>query len=202
MLIGCTQNWIKDYFTASLADTPSSPSSSKKRDSSAPADGAVRYTCRQPLYLQHTGHSRTVVGIESASDGDYLLLLDPAKKIDKTLARAAAAVPSDGGGSSKKAKLEDACDSPPGGGAFPSAPDGAALQAKPSPLRKGFGLGATSRGSELDLSKWKKHLEPFRVSLQSLGRKEEYQILYVEEGPLLSRQERAERRIVRSKVVE
>lgn len=40
---------------------------------------AVRYTSKQPLYLQHQGHSRTVVGIEVSKSGNWLLVYDPAK---------------------------------------------------------------------------------------------------------------------------
>lgn len=47
-------------------------------------NSAVQRTKRSPLYLQHQGHSRTIVGIEKArinGRDDYLLLvLDPAKK--------------------------------------------------------------------------------------------------------------------------
>jgi Peptidase family C78 len=46
------------------------------------APAAVRLTTRGPLYFQHEGHSRTVVGIErrAAADGAHaysLLVLDP-----------------------------------------------------------------------------------------------------------------------------
>lgn len=36
-------------------------------------------TSRQPLYLQHQGHSRTVVGVEQDKNGEWLLLYDPGK---------------------------------------------------------------------------------------------------------------------------
>jgi hypothetical protein len=40
---------------------------------------AIKYSSKQPLYLQHQGHSRTVVGIEVSKSGSWLLIYDPAK---------------------------------------------------------------------------------------------------------------------------
>jgi hypothetical protein len=43
---------------------------------------AIRVTDKMPLYLQHQGHSRTVVGIEVASDGEaHLLMFDPGRSV-------------------------------------------------------------------------------------------------------------------------
>lgn len=39
----------------------------------------VKITNKQPLYLQHDGHSRTVIGLDSGKGGDWLLVYDPAK---------------------------------------------------------------------------------------------------------------------------
>lgn len=40
---------------------------------------AIRLTNKQPLYLQHQGHSRTVIGVEVGKGGDFLLIADPGK---------------------------------------------------------------------------------------------------------------------------
>lgn len=86
------QKWIREYFSA----PPHSKSTSlnpKKRpvsgtdtssnnalDTLMQSKGSpVRMSKKQPLYLQHEGHSRTVVGIASGADGDWLLIFDPAK---------------------------------------------------------------------------------------------------------------------------
>ncbi|KAJ2307445.1 hypothetical protein IWW55_000969 [Coemansia sp. RSA 2706] len=56
--------WIVEYFT-----------------SGATADSAggqkLRFTNKHPLYLQHQGHSRTVVGVELSDVGTSILLFDP-----------------------------------------------------------------------------------------------------------------------------
>lgn len=78
--------WILDYFS----NSPSSPSSSRKRSPEESEESAlariiqsngtpVRLTRREPLYLQHDGHSRTVVGIDRATSGDWLLVFDCGK---------------------------------------------------------------------------------------------------------------------------
>lgn len=45
------------------------------------SDGTpIRMTRKMPLYLQHAGHSRTIVGFEVDSQGNSnLLIFDPAK---------------------------------------------------------------------------------------------------------------------------
>ncbi|KAJ2083738.1 hypothetical protein H4R24_000601 [Coemansia sp. RSA 988] len=57
--------WVIDYYTAA---NPAPPGAS---------DASVCLTARFPLYLQHQGHSRTIVGVEVADAGTFLLVLDP-----------------------------------------------------------------------------------------------------------------------------
>ncbi|KAJ2800849.1 hypothetical protein H4R20_003908 [Coemansia guatemalensis] len=57
--------WVLDYYTAAA---PAPPGDS---------DTGVCLTARLPLYLQHQGHSRTIVGVEIADAGTFLLVLDP-----------------------------------------------------------------------------------------------------------------------------
>ncbi|XP_068698848.1 zinc finger-containing ubiquitin peptidase 1-like isoform X2 [Montipora foliosa] len=62
-------SWIKRYFSCSVNSTVLPMGSSVLRQTSVP-----------PLYLQHQGHSRLVVGVEEHSGKDgglYLLLFDP-----------------------------------------------------------------------------------------------------------------------------
>lgn len=62
-------SWIKRYFSCSVNSTVVPAGSSVLRQTSVP-----------PLYLQHQGHSRLVIGVEEHSGKDgglYLLLFDP-----------------------------------------------------------------------------------------------------------------------------
>ncbi|KAG1143380.1 hypothetical protein G6F37_008015 [Rhizopus arrhizus] len=66
-------DWIEFYFTSRISTN---------------SEQKVYYTHRPPLYLQHQGHSRTVIGIEKLKSGKRnLLLLDPAKRIRKSFKR-------------------------------------------------------------------------------------------------------------------
>ncbi|KAI9209620.1 peptidase family C78-domain-containing protein [Polychytrium aggregatum] len=48
--------------------------------------GVPVFTAKPPLYLQHQGHSRTIVGIETTRRGDRsLIVLDPGKRIPDQL---------------------------------------------------------------------------------------------------------------------
>lgn len=83
------QRWIKSYFESPLDPAAPSGSTSKKRSSSPPpsaherlmasSGSPVRMSKKQPLYLQHDGHSRTVVGIEINKNGEWLIIFDPSK---------------------------------------------------------------------------------------------------------------------------
>ncbi|KAJ1866317.1 hypothetical protein H4R99_000303 [Coemansia sp. RSA 1722] len=67
-------SWIFDYFTdgqtnAAIGDVLAGQ----------PAEGdvSVRFVAKHPLYLQHQGHSRTVIGVEMGESGISLLVFDP-----------------------------------------------------------------------------------------------------------------------------
>ncbi|KAJ2356578.1 hypothetical protein GGF43_001985 [Coemansia sp. RSA 2618] len=60
--------WIVEYFTSGITDDPADDAASSQR---------VRFTDKHPLYLQHQGHSRTVVGVELADSGTNVLIFDP-----------------------------------------------------------------------------------------------------------------------------
>lgn len=62
-------SWIKRYFSCNISSAAAPVGSSVLRQTSIP-----------PLYLQHQGHSRLVIGVEEHSGKDgglYLLLFDP-----------------------------------------------------------------------------------------------------------------------------
>jgi hypothetical protein len=62
--------WVWDYFSSRTGGTIQSAAMGTKLSGSPP--------CRPPLYLQHQGHSRTIVGVERLSNGALrLLVLDP-----------------------------------------------------------------------------------------------------------------------------
>jgi hypothetical protein len=75
--------WIHEYFEP-VADGPPSPSGKRTAFEALMESGgsAVRTTDKMPLYLQHQGHSRTVVGIEVARNGEtHLLVFDPGRSV-------------------------------------------------------------------------------------------------------------------------
>ncbi|KAH9558357.1 hypothetical protein CY35_06G004700 [Sphagnum magellanicum] len=87
-------DWVWNYF-AGKEDTGSSNSSSNSSSSSSPSAAKIIITNRSPLYFQHKGHSRTVVGIQrrkaaeqqpgsSSSNSKaaeaFLLILDPSQR--------------------------------------------------------------------------------------------------------------------------
>lgn len=86
--------WVFDYFQVDLTDSPSSSSerSNGQAGSGAKVGNAFSVLMqsngssihisedKMPLYLQHQGHSRTIVGVERTKAGDLnLLLFDPGK---------------------------------------------------------------------------------------------------------------------------
>ncbi|GAA5971871.1 hypothetical protein JCM3765_004709 [Sporobolomyces pararoseus] len=150
--------------------------SSSQRSSSIQTVSAFK----QPLYLQHSGHSRTIVGVErmknsSGSGGEgeeWLLIFDPGKPISNELKRLS-------------------------NPALSSTDSG--------PLAKKFkpnGFGTSSSSSAKNASgdqdfKFGDVLKVFRVNMKDLKKKDEYQILYVEdEGLPLSEREKERRKTV------
>eukprot|EP00877_Chromochloris_zofingiensis_P009302 jgi/Chrzof1/4625/Cz14g20130.t1 len=83
-------DWVWRYYSQELpgsADAATASSSSGQASGTAPSTARLRssnviVTSRPPLYFQHEGHSRTIIGIErrqvAGKPPDYsLLLLDP-----------------------------------------------------------------------------------------------------------------------------
>ena len=70
-------NWIVDYFSRSEA-------TNRPADINQALLGAssIVVTDRPPIVLQHSGHSRTVVGFERRKDGSInLLMFDPSRYV-------------------------------------------------------------------------------------------------------------------------
>lgn len=82
--------WVKEYFKREPTDSdpqPKSPDVPRKRSAGGAFDllmrsggSSCKQTTKQPLFLQHQGHSRVIIGIElGKQDSDVgLLMFDPA----------------------------------------------------------------------------------------------------------------------------
>jgi len=139
--------WVENYFKSGLP---------QGTDSTAGGVRGIERTERLPLYLQHEGHSRTIIGIEERREGQQLLILDPAKKVADPLRNAAERI-----------------------GASTASP---ALPGSGGGSRRSL-LLSRSNPPSLDLSRHRKLLAPYRLSLAELSKKKQYQILYVLDQP-------------------
>ncbi|KPV76739.1 uncharacterized protein RHOBADRAFT_51737 [Rhodotorula graminis WP1] len=220
--------WLVTYFRLAPSSAPSTstsppPPSTENAftalQSAAAAGGPVRLTAREPLYLQHRGHSRTVVGVELGSgkarrrgavaglgqgrgeedeeDEAWLLVFDPGKPISHEL-KAAAAAAALAASTSTKVTTSSSSSSPACAANHSSPPPSKKL--KLSPL-----LGSTSHGgfgTAGGALKYGDVLKVVRVNMRELKRKDAYQLLYIEPNePPLSPLEKDRRKFVRSTVV-
>ncbi|GAA5900489.1 hypothetical protein JCM6882_001260 [Rhodosporidiobolus microsporus] len=241
--------WITNYFSsASTPSPPSSASSSPDPSSSTspPVKNAftllassrgspIRLTSKQPLYLQHRGHSRTVVGVEigkseggagtkgakgkgrklagkvvgkgTGGEGEkedelWLLIFDPGKPIPQDLKHAASSLESRSSPSTTHSpSFPSTSTSSPSASAAPFPPlKKLKSSSPPPPGRGGFGGGGRKGEEAESMPKYGDVLKVFRVNMNQLKRREEYQILYVEPGPPLTSYEKAQRREVKSRV--
>ncbi|CAO3653251.1 unnamed protein product [Cunninghamella echinulata] len=68
-------DWIQDYFQLTTSHC-------SKNSNSNHNNKIVHITNRPPLYLQHSGHSRTVIGIELLKNGKRnLIMFDPGRRM-------------------------------------------------------------------------------------------------------------------------
>ncbi|KAA1474854.1 DUF1671-domain-containing protein [Dentipellis sp. KUC8613] len=81
--VGPLVRWIRQYFSL--------PEDHRKRTIDNALRSPVVITDRMPLVLQHSGHSRTVVGYELTKKGLNLLVFDPSKNIPNDIRNAALA---------------------------------------------------------------------------------------------------------------
>ncbi|WVR07761.1 hypothetical protein IAU60_004804 [Kwoniella sp. DSM 27419] len=88
------QQWVKDYFSSDQASTSAVGTEvqsafdllMRTADHGAGRGEVVRISRKFPLVLQHSGHSRTIIGYEENARGDInLLLLDPGRSIPKDI---------------------------------------------------------------------------------------------------------------------
>ncbi|KAK9896056.1 DUF1671-domain-containing protein [Cystobasidium minutum MCA 4210] len=159
--------WVFDYFKTHL-DIPDGNKDAFATMMNTKGSSVRVFEDRMPLYLQHQGHSRVIIGVEQTKAGELnLLLFDCGKKINEELKQAANA---------------------------------ASSKSKHKKLRTIIGGSSSSSGVAAALSP--KLLEPYRVNLKSLSKKDEYQILRVEVegGPLTTREKLARREITSLRV--
>ncbi|SCV67374.1 BQ2448_6020 [Microbotryum intermedium] len=206
--------WIIAYFTDTLPASHSSNSKSDTQVRASPSSSgsfSLIMTGKQPLFLQHQGHSRTVVGIEYDDEGDgNLLLFDPGRHVPSTLKKAAADLQhtlSSSPSTSKKRPLSSSStnSTTPSSKAFWAQSPHSRLEPDPadseSLVEPNAFLKMRARASMITTTSsglGVKSLSLFQVGFQALSRKEEYQILYVEPGPPLSAEEVEERKCVKS----
>ncbi|GAA6009831.1 hypothetical protein JCM11491_000831 [Sporobolomyces phaffii] len=145
---------------------------------------------KQPLYLQHQGHSRTIVGVErmktkrgcaAGAGEEWLLIFDPGKPIPNDLKRLS------------QASLENSDDSPPLAKKYKPSGFGQLSSAMSKTKSKDESVG---RGGDV---KFGDVLKVFRVNMKDLKKRDEYQILYVEEdGAPLTEREKEQRKSVKA----
>ena len=72
-------DWIEHYFTSKHDSSPHGSPIKTVRDALHGANPIVM-TDRMPLILQHSGHSRTIVGFEKNKNGDTnIFVFDPSR---------------------------------------------------------------------------------------------------------------------------
>ncbi|SCZ96712.1 BZ3500_MvSof-1268-A1-R1_Chr4-1g06645 [Microbotryum saponariae] len=212
--------WIVAYFTGTLEahciSVPNSNGDIRLRASSSfPASMLPVMSAKQPLYLQHQGYSRTVVGIEYDEQGEgYLLVFDPARRIPKAVKKAASKLDdamsslSASPSRSKKRRRSSTSSTTASVRAFWAESPQARLKPDPNDAKAllettlftavmadAAMMSLPSTGLDV------KSLSTFRVGFKSLSRKDQYQVLYVEPGSRLSAEEVDERKIVKSQRV-
>lgn len=85
-------DWIQSYFESALRQTqPSLHNNAFERlmHASACKSKTVHLTDRPPIYLQHQGHSRTIVGIETLAKRRTLICFDPGRRLLRQTQQAA-----------------------------------------------------------------------------------------------------------------
>ncbi|RUS17261.1 peptidase family C78-domain-containing protein [Endogone sp. FLAS-F59071] len=186
-------DWITAYYTPANTTLASTPTPSAFTTLTTPT---VRITSRAPLYLQHQGHSRNCVGIETTASGARnLVVFDPSKRVWREVgAMDMAVLSSSSSSSSRGASGKENGES--GKGKRRNGPGFAGLSFAPptSPDRL---------------------LGPYRASSKSVTRHAQYQIVALgdwdregrpvgaegkeeAEWLVLGEEERAERRVPRS----
>ncbi|GAA6048034.1 hypothetical protein JCM3770_000158 [Rhodotorula araucariae] len=205
--------WLCDYFRFPPVHPHNLDAFAVLRGS---AGNPIRLTPKEPLYLQHRGHSRTVVGVEygggkrrrKGKDGEdeeveaWLLVFDPGTPVPQELKSAAGALAASSPvrASAPLPSIESTC---------PPAAKKSKLSATPPTSRGGFGASSSSAagaaggpGTGTGGLKYGEMLKVVRVNMKELRRRDAYQLLYISPTePPLSPQEKAQRKVVRSTLV-
>lgn len=187
---------------------------------------AVIQTDKLPLILQHKGHSRTIVGYEETHRGTNLLLFDPGRSTPSDIRNAGLEIskrnqprlsistpprrPSHQtshesiafnrpytNGNSEPVFLPN--DSPDILDDEEVSPDGW-VKKKVNKLRHSLSEESRVGGKERKQSV-PQILADFRVSVERLGKFDQYQVLKFTGGAVLSMEERARRKVITSTVV-
>ncbi|KAK4053317.1 hypothetical protein OIO90_003929 [Microbotryomycetes sp. JL221] len=186
--------WIMRYFESDRSNTPQSQDAFSAM--MATKGEPVLVTSKAPLYLQHQGHSRTVVGVDVTKNGDsWLLLYDPGLSVSMTMTKAARDL-------QEKRSRQRSTSVSPSSSPLPSQLPSthSAFWAQQPTNESGFKtrLNGSKTTDQVDWSLWRKMLEPYRVSLKSLSRNDEYQLLCLDPGPALTASEKRSRRTISS----
>ncbi|MBW0465383.1 hypothetical protein O181_005098 [Austropuccinia psidii MF-1] len=186
--------WVQNYFSSPELAFGDHGSDSQLMSK----DCRIKLTHKLPLYFQHSGHSRTIIGVETDNQGiQNFLILDPAKSISTPIKTASQLIRSiaDSNSSASSFELADLF-----GRSLPvpqvSSPSNSYLSSKR--VKSIVGSFQASFGSTLH----PELLSPYRISLKALSRKRQYQILCVDDALPIPPQEQVNWHIIRSTRIE
>jgi Peptidase family C78 len=79
-------DWIQSYFEEGCSgEGKLTEADARQQHAGKHAGRVVHITNRPPIYLQHSGHSRTIIGIEILSDGRRnLVMFDPGRRMARS----------------------------------------------------------------------------------------------------------------------
>ncbi|KAG0150564.1 hypothetical protein CROQUDRAFT_37975 [Cronartium quercuum f. sp. fusiforme G11] len=171
-------DWVRGYFN----DTCSAENESDAFRKLMSSEGPIRMTNKMPLYLQHAGHSRTIVGVETDAHGNgNLLIFDPAKSVPATLKTASSQLTRAGSPTSMdttNGRLVSSPSSSKDGLSVPSSSTSTFSRRHPFSLKRHRRVHdfLQSHNAPIDLRQHSKLLASFRVSFQSLNKHDQYQV--------------------------
>lgn len=201
--IGLT-SWIREYFHG--REVAGNENHNLFQEIMSSKGNAIKLTNKLPLYLQHSGHSQTVVGFEMDAKGrENLLIYDPAKTVPASLKSASCQMIqpqrelSTNSINLQKTKRALSSNQTSSGVGSISKQSSEIPHPPTKKIKKGFALEIST---PYDLQRHDQLLAPFRVCINTLSKHEQYQILCIDEGPALSKEETMDRRIITSTRVE
>ncbi|CAO3691327.1 unnamed protein product [Umbelopsis ramanniana] len=160
-------DWIQSYFEeGSSGEGKLAEADARQQPAGKHSGRVVHITNRPPIYLQHSGHSRTVIGIEILSDGRRnLVMFDPGRRMARSYKKNVS-VPEDDMYNSGLLSVNNdeentGTDAP---AEFEELPDGWLFK-----IRNMFTVPASNL------------LRPFRVDSSTIARNPQYQLLVLGE---------------------